>query len=633
MLKKTIILLALIFAVPAVISAQGENLHLTLAREYLAKGNHDLAMDSYKKVLAANPECYESYMALGDIYRLQGNNAQAELHYRNALRYSSPQNRTVTQMRLGDLYEAMGRRDEALTAFRAGLTGATPAQTNEINTRVNNLLNRQTAAAAAPAAQTAAARTPAPRPQIVPTALAKQHLDSAVFYYRRGVRNNNNDDLNRSLQFIAQARRETPGFPAAYYYAGLIRRRFGQNEAARVNFSRAVNDPDLGFNAHFYLGRIYGDMRQFQNAIRHLEIYISKTDFAQGKIEAQNLIDTYRRVMEADRAANPPIDIRAVARDDMREALSELPPQVELREIELRIGRDLTMAIVDTTTDEGQSLLEGVRLFNARQYDRAIDAFRRVMEKYPGRPVVGMALYNIGVCFFRLRNWEAANREFANYISRFPRGAMVENALFLSGVSLREQRRNNEAQRVFRDYIARFRNGRWIGKVHEYLGDILVDLDQLSNAVEAFRQADALGTNPEDKLHARFKLGETFRRLRNFPAMERAFQSVISLGEEAQSTTRVAEAYYRLADWHYQNRRWAQAANFYTRATRLFPEHPDTPWGLYQIANTLYHTNRYRDAITAYDALRERFPTSFWAQEAEFRRSDAVWRHQYRQGN
>ena len=631
MVRNSIIVITIILTVLATVSAQTENLHYTLAKEYFAKGNYDLAMDAYKKVLTAHPEHYESYLALGDIYRIQRNFAQAELSYQNALRYAA--NGTDAQKRLADLYEATGRKDEALKTYREALVGANQAQRSDINAKINNLLGREAATTTQTPAPQTASPARAARAPIVPSATAKTLLDSAVFYYQSGVRNGNNEHLNRSLNFITRALRETPGYPAAFYYAGLIRRRFGQNEKARINFERAIDDPEWGFNAHFYLGRIYGDLKQYERAIGNLEIYISKTDFAQGKVEAQNLINTYRRLMEAELAANPPIDIRAVARSEIAEELSVLPPLAPLREIEIRIGRHLTMAIVDSTTNEGQDLLVGVRLFNNREYDRAIDAFRRVIEKYPGRPTAGIAVYNIGVCMFQLRNWEGAVREFANYMNRFPRGALLENAMFLSGVALREQMKNNEAQKIFQDYITRFRNGRWVGKAYEYLGDIFTDLDRLSSAVDAYRQADALGAENDDKLHARYKLGETFRRLQNFAAAERAYLSVISLGEEAKLTTRVPEAYYRLADHYYQNRRWAEAENFYTRATRLFPDYADTPWGLYQIANCLYHTRKYREAIAAYDFLRERFPDAFWAVEAEFRRNDAVWRHQYRQGN
>jgi tetratricopeptide (TPR) repeat protein len=530
--------------------------------------------------------------------------------------------------------------------------GASEAQRQSIAQRIDALINRRTqetrqAQAVAPAttaqrqgqgqqqrAATTTAAAPARRPVNI-TPAARAHMDSAVFFYQRGIRSANNADLNRSLEFIAKARRESPGYPLAYYYAGLIRRRFGQNEMARVNFERATEDPELGFNAHFYLGRILGDLGRFQEAINHLERYIERTDFAPGQVEARNLIDRYRRMIEAQLRENPPIDIRAVIQAEIRDDINLIPPQENLSEIEVRVADGLTMAIVDTISDEGQELLVGMRHFYNREYDRAIEVFRRFMENHPNRPSAGAALYNIAMCFFRLNNWDRASREFQNYMSRFPRGNMFESAMFFSAVSLRQQHRNNDAQRVFNDYIRRFRNGgRFIGKAYEFLGDILADLDQQGKAIEAFRQADALAANDEDRLHARFKMAEAFRRLTNFSAAERAYLSVIELGTQANLTTHVAEAHYRLADYYYRTRRWEEAREMYVRATRRFPQHSDTPWGLYQIANVFYHTNRFAEAIAAYDALRDRFPDNFWAREAEFRRNDAVWQHQYgRRGN
>jgi TolA-binding protein len=639
MKKNLLFCIAAIMFFCADISAQDDNIHFTLAREFFAKENYDLAIDAYRKVLASFPDHYHSYSGLGDINVIQGNFTEAEANYKSALDFNPSW--TYVQIKLADLYVTQDRNDEALKTYREALVGANEAQKNEIESKINILLQRRTAEEQAAAQTSPTTPTPATTPRqaaassssISITNAARLAMDSAVFYYQSGVRNSNRAHLERSLEFITRAIRETPGYPAAFYYAGLIRRRFNQNEMARINFERATGDPDLGYNAHFYLGKIYGEMRRYQQAIDNLEKYIEKTDFAQGKAEAHNLIETYRRLMRLEAEANPPIDIGAVVRAEIREELTALPPQVELREIEIRIGNNLTMAIVDTTTDEGQDLLAGVRLFNNKEYDRAIEAFRRFIEKYPDRPSAGSAVYNIAVCLFRLHNWDRANREFSNYMNRYPRGAMFENAKFLAAVALREQAKNNDAQRMFNDYIRRYRNGRWTGKAYEYLGDILSDLDQQNQAIEAYRQADALGTNNEDKLHARYKLAEIYRRLRNTAAAERAYLSVISLGEEANSNTRVPEAYYRLADLYYQNRRYSDAQNYYTKVTRLFPDDENTPWGLFQIANSLYHTNNYREAIVAYDLLRERFPGDHWATEAQFRRNDAVWRHQYKQEN
>ena len=337
--------------------------------------------------------------------------------------------------------------------------------------------------------------------------------------------------------------------------------------------------------------------------------------------------------MQIELEKNPPVDIKAIVRSEITEELSTLPPQINLPEIEVRIGTYLSMAITDSTTDEGQDLLTGVRLFNNKEYDKAIIEFRKVIEKYPGKPSAGSAVYNIGICFFRLRNWDAANKEFANYMNRFPNGAMFENAMFLSGVALREQTRNSQAQKVFSDYIKRYRNGRWTGKAYEKLGDIYADLDQSNQAVDAYRQADALAAGSEDKLYAKYKAAEIYNRLKNFTAAEREYKAVIALGNEANLKTMVPQSHYRLADHYYRNRRWADALNQYTQVTRLFPDYSDTPWGLYQMANCHYHTNKFREAIDGYDLLGERFPDDYWTKQAQFRRSDAVWRHQYRRDN
>lgn len=627
MKKIIVVLLAAVFF--AGVFAE-DIVHYILAKEYYNKGNYDLAMDEYKKVLATYPDHYESYLAMGDIYERQGNARQAEASYKNALKYNAGW--TTAQMKLAQLYESQNRDDEALKLYHEALNGADANHKSQINQKIDALVRRNTPSPTESATARRAASSAERRPTVI-TEAAKFNLDSAVFYYRSGTRNQNNADFNKSLEFIAKALKESPGYPAAYYYGGLIRRRFNENEKARINFERAIDDPEFGYNAHFYLGKIYGDMKKYQQAIDHLEKYIAKTDYGQGKVEARELVDRYKKLMEADLKENPPVDIKAIVRSELTTDIStNLPPQIPLPEIEVIIGT-LSMAITDSTTNEGRDLIRGVNLFNDKKYDKAIEAFRNVIEKYPGKATAGMAVYNTGVCQFKLRKWDNANKEFANYMTRYPQGAMYENAMFLAGVALREQTKNTAAQKMFNDYIRKYRNGKWVGKAYEKLGDIYSDLDQPNQAIDAYKQADALGANADDKLRAKYKIAEIHNKQKNFQSAEKMYLSVIALGEESKSTTRVAESYYRTADYYYQNKRWNDASNQYTKATRIFPNYPDTPWGLYQIANCFYHSNKYKEAIDGYDTLKVRFPGEYWTKEAEFRRNDAVWKHQYKQGN
>ncbi|MDR0303242.1 MAG: tetratricopeptide repeat protein [Chitinispirillales bacterium] len=602
--------------------------HYTLAKEYYARGNYDLAMDEYKKVLSAYPDHYESYLALGDIYKIRGNPQQAETNYKNALKYNVGW--TYAQIKLADLYETQNRNDEALKLYREALNGADEPQKTQINQKIDSLVKRETKES--PVVSKPVTQKNENKPVVI-TNSAKTFLDSAIYYYQSGNKNSNPAEHKKSLDFISKALKESPGYPAAYYYAGLIRRKLNENEKARINFERAVNDPELGYNAHFYLGKIYGDMQKYQQAIDNLEKYIGKTNYAQGKSEAQNLINTYKKLMQIEKEKNPPINIKTLVEKEITEEISVLPKQVPIPEIEVRIEQNLSMAIVDSATNEGQDLLKGVKFFYNKEYDKAIDEFRKVIEKYPSKSSAGSAVYNIGVCLFKLKNWDGANKEFANYANRYPNGAMLESAMFLSGVSLREQTKNSGAQKVFNDYIKKYRNGNWAGKSYEKLGDIYSDLDQPNQAIDAYKQADALASNNEDKLYAKYKTAEIYNRLKNYSVAEKTYLAVISLGAEAKLTSKVPESYYRLADYYYLNKRWSDAANQYTKATRLFPDYSDTPWGLYQTANCSYHSNKYKEAIEGYDILKEKFPNDYWTKQAEFRRSDAVWKYQYKQGN
>jgi TolA-binding protein len=89
------------------------------------------------------------------------------------------------------------------------------------------------------------------------------------------------------------------------------------------------------------------------------------------------------------------------------------------------------------------------------------------------------------------------------------------------------------------------------------------------------------------------------------------------------------KAAYLRADVTFKNKEWNKAKEFYELALNQFPDSIDAAWGQYQIGNILRHKKDYRSAMKAYNVVVENFPRSYWAEQALWKRDDAIWRKEY----
>ena len=132
-------------------------------------------------------------------------------------------------------------------------------------------------------------------------------------------------------------------------------------------------------------------------------------------------------------------------------------------------------------------------------------------------------------------------------------------------------------------------------------------------------------------MYSSFKLGKALEQLGNWSDGEKAYNKVISTGKSANLNTRVPDSYYRLADYKYKIGEYKSAEELYIKAGRIFKDYKDTPWGIFQLANISKNLNQLQDAIKGYDNLISKYPDDYWAKQAQWKRSDAVWQYEYGQ--
>jgi tetratricopeptide (TPR) repeat protein len=637
-----------VLAFPAIANKAADYVHYQLGVKYKNENKYDQAIIEFRKVLAAYPDNYNAYMHLAQMRLRQGRDRLAIHNLKKSLTYNPGWGKAHKMLAV--VYERDRQYHNAIQELQLYSQSCDPDERDSIQTAISRLVSivqrkedgtpqqredeertdRPPASAQSAPKQARRTTRQGSRRPARPATRVDETFRSGVLLYQHAVNEQDDAKLREAMEKFHKTLQLQPGHAGAYYYAGLIRRRQGKNDMARVNFERAISFPELGYNAHFYLGKIHGEQGKYVEAIKHLRQYRKLTDYEPGRREAALLIERYEEAMSPAQRETLKVDASAVGRSELHREISKIPPEASYAPVEVRIDSLLTMAIVDTLTDPGQALLGGVRAFTRGNYDGAIELFKQTLLKYPRGDIAARCHYNIGICYLKLGDYPAAENQFQQVIERYSNAPIAAKSLFLKALTYYERNDYQVAERLFRQFIQSYRTHQWIGKAYERLGDSYAGLEDGKKAADAYAHAFRRAAGPADKVYASYKLGEAYAGLGNVKSALTAFDNAIEAGEKASVYERVPDSHYKMADLLYKEGRADKALGYYKRAVRKFPSFQDTPWGLFQIGNIYRNDGNYEDAIKAYKVVIDKFPDDYWARQAEWKMEDAVWEHEYR---
>jgi tetratricopeptide (TPR) repeat protein len=579
----------------------GDYIHYRLAVQYKNEGKLNQAIEEFRKVLAAYPDHYNTYMQLAQIYAAQGNHRLVIFNLQRALVYNPGWGRA--QLMLAEAYAADGQFDRAVREYQVYQTGSDPILRDSIQTVINGLMDRMRGAppAAQPAAapSTPAAQTPAAAPAAQPAVQARPpvRLDPRAEEAMKKVislyEQNRYDEMLVAVREVLAIQSNHPG---AYYYAGLVREHNKQIDMARINYRKALTHPVHGADAAARLQRLT-------------------------PAQASAQTPAPRPAAAAAPATARPT---AAARPDT------VSPPEKYAPIEVRIDEMLSMMTIDTITDAGQKLLTAIRAFQAGRFDDALREFKRVLAENPNGPVAAHCIYNMGICYFKMRLFKDAENQFRSFLDRFPNNRFAPRAAFFKACCYQERGDYAVSERLFRQFIRNNRRHEWVGRAYERLGDSYVDLEQHRKALDAYNQALAVAATPTDRVILNYKLGNSSAQLGDNSRAITFFSAAVDVGEKNNVFVRVPDSHYKIADIRFRQKEFAAALDHYKRVTRKYPAFQETPWGLFQIAGIHRNLKQYREAVDTYRELMQRFPDDYWAKQAQWRLEDTIWEHENR---
>jgi tetratricopeptide (TPR) repeat protein len=604
----------------------GEYIHYRLAVQYKNEKKYDKAIEEFRKVLAAYPDHYNSYMQLAEIYVRQGNHKLAVYNLQRALVYNPGWGKA--QLMLAESYAADGQYDKAVREYQIYQNGGDPVVKDSLQHVINGLMDKMRGVSSSTAAKqhtgAAAQKQPAkqqPFPTATPVKLdprAEEAMKKVVSLYGEGK----HEEMLAAVKDVLAIQSNHPG---AYYYAGLVRMKNGQADMAKINFRKALPHPIYGGAAYYYLGVLSGKEGAKGEAVKYLAAALNTKSADFDRNDAAKLIEQYGGPKVADSLA------RAPGADDTA-AVSAVTPE-KYAPIEIRIDSMLSMMTVDTLTDAGQKLLAAIRAFTAGKYDDALREFKNVLAENPNGPVAAQCLYNAGICYYRLRLYKDAENQFQLFLDRFPNHRFAARAAFFKACCYQERSDYAVSEKLFRQFIQGNRTHEWVGRAYERLGDSYADLEQHKKAIDAYIQALAgNGPTPTDRVIINYKLGNSCMVVGDNSRAVTYFNAAIEIGEKNSVYMRVPDSYYKIADIKFKQKEFTAALDLYKKVTRKYTAFQETPWGLFQIAGIQRNLKMYRDAVETYRDLMQKYPDDYWSKQAQWKLDDTIWEHEYRAG-
>jgi len=603
------------------------------AHDLAAKGQEEEALQEYRAILLDDPDNADAYFEAGKIRAQQKKWNAAVQNFELSLQHKAG-NWPVVEA-LANAHEQQGQREKAIADWRLLADKGPKDQKEKATGRIEKLLGAGDAkeASTKDSKDSKVAKEPKdvkeaknnkPTPPIA--AHGKWHYDSPAFL--EGVKQYQANKWAKSLDCWRKVLVQEPGNPGAFYYAGVCRYNLGQIDKAEYNLVKSYDFPDKGFNAYFYMARIYEKQKHFDKARSSYEAYIAKTTSADGKKDAEKRLAALPKPSKVELAKGAKPSVKStpdtVAKTDSAKPIPSAKPNPEKVQT---IDNGVIFAFGSLDGAGAAEMQKVLKAAQSKDFNKAIDLLKEVRLNYPGSANALAAAYDMAALYHylglseNLRVLAAATlREEVPepYLSAFR--YMLANAL--------KESSDLAASRSILDSVATDKPLGPTSSQKHVLESQLAELQKSVKDIPAFlEKAIASEKDPMKRADLRLRLAQTQARQ---GATANALKTYNELLQSCSAYTadQCRKALYSIGDIQYQNKDWDDAIAQYRKACDSYPNPDDSPWGLYQIGNALRQKKDNTAAIKAYDELQQKFPNSYWAEQGKWNRDDVIWRAQ-----
>jgi len=627
-----------------VFAQNSQSVRLKQAQELANQGKNKEALDEYKAVLSTDKSNAEAYLGAGDVRFKMKDYKIALDNFQLAQKYNPKLTKAIEGE--AEAYEALSQKENAIARWRVLAEIGNAEQKTKALSKIGTLLGTN--------ANAQATQAPPPADQSKPTTnKSKYAYDSPEF--KAGLSAFEKKNWAESAKSWGEVLKKEPGNPGAYYYAGICRFNLGELDKAVINFNKSFDFPEKGYNANYYLGRIYEQKGDKAKAISYYNKYLQLTPSAdksdvKGRIAALNsgattaTKDSIAESSSSSQIAKSSASYECnslescIKMEEKRKQDSVAAYLESLKNKPLTIGPEKIVATeyggnfaFASITEAGSAdLQKALNLIQKKSFQSAIDALQTTRQKFPGTPNSMAAAYNL-LSLYQYLELHDKVIALGNSVLQEPMPEPYKSAiLYMLALSQVKREQYQVGDNSLSDVKEDQKLGPTLGQKLALKAEIAAKYKPDQGSPEILKKAIDAETDKPKKNELRLKLADLYIKLQDTPS---AIQTYKDIAEDcpANSAEPCRKAIYELGNISFIAQNWPMALEYYNKAMERYKDPELVSWALFQIGNVFRKQNNYKEAVRYYDRLIKEYSGTYWADQAKLYKDDVIW-HENNQG-
>jgi TolA-binding protein len=267
------------------------------------------------------------------------------------------------------------------------------------------------------------------------------------------------------------------------------------------------------------------------------------------------------------------------------------------------------------SSDAARRQFDGaVALHKGGAFDLAVDEWEKFLKKFPDDPLAAQAQFFAGVCYLSLKDkqYDKAREAFERVVAKYPKFEQLDKAYFdlgLADYNLAQAGRGDlyaKASDAFGQLIDKFPRSAQAPEALLYRGESLYALGKKDEAVKAWSELTAKFADSPARARGLYNLGIAEQELGKQAEASATFDAFIKNYPQHELA---AEVRMRKGDTLLETGRFADAERHFSAALKQ-REFPLADYATLRLGAALAGEKRYAEAAAAYASLPGKFPKS-----------------------
>ncbi len=283
-------------------------------------------------------------------------------------------------------------------------------------------------------------------------------------------------------------------------------------------------------------------------------------------------------------------------------------------------GADVPAA-APVSSPEARRLFDGaVALHKAGTFDLAVDEWEKFVKQFPDDPLAAQAQFFAGVCYLSIKDkqYDKAREAFAKVVDKHPKFDQLDKAYFnlgLADYNLAQAGRaelNGPAAEAFGQLVAKFPASPQVAEALLYRGEALYALGKKEDAIKSWRElADKFAGNPA-RARGLYNLGIAQQELGQQADAAATFEKFL---KDFPDDALAAEVSVRKPDAWLETGRFADAEKEFAQLAAK-PNFALADYATLRQAAALAGEKKYAEAAAVYASLPTKFAKSSYVGAA-----------------